>query len=127
MFPDFCIKIGEFGGALLRGDDFKHNQCYEGRYQPPLRVRCSFNNLNIMKQELFSLGIAIYEVITWRRPSDKFGEESCQVDVKYVREDFPPLDFGHPVRDVIKGCCMESFGTFEQVVYRLEISFGFPQ
>lgn len=69
LFPDFRIKVGDFGGALLQGHDFKYDQCYEGRYQLPLRGRSSFHDLDMMKQELLALGVAIYEIITWRRRS----------------------------------------------------------
>lgn len=123
LFPGFRVKIGDFGGALLQGHNFKNDQSYEGRYQLPLRGR-DFDDLDMMKQELFALGVAIYEITTWRRPFDNLGEDSCEVDIKYAREEFPLLESDNPVRDVIDGCWMEKFDTADQVVYNLEHCLG---
>ena len=43
LAPDSRIKIGDFSCALLRGHGFKHDQCYEGRYQLPLRGGAAFS------------------------------------------------------------------------------------
>lgn len=100
LFLEFRAKIVGFGGALLQGHDFMHNQSYEGRYQLPLRGK-SFNDLDMTKKGFFFLGVVIYEIITWRRPFDELGEESCEGNVKHAREEFPPLDPDNLARDVI--------------------------
>ncbi|KAK4140573.1 kinase-like protein [Dichotomopilus funicola] len=119
LFPDFRIKLGDFGGALLQGHSFKNDQNYEGRYQLPLRGR-DFDDLDMVKQELFALGVVIYEITMWRRPFDDLSEDSCGVDVRYAREEFPLLEPDNPVRDVIKGCWMDRFDRAGQVVDGLE-------
>lgn len=95
LFPGFRIKVGDFGGPLLRGHGSKHDRCYGGRYQLPLG-RSSFHDFDMMKRELFDLDVAICEITTWRRPFDELGEGSCEADVKYAREEFPPLDPDNP-------------------------------
>lgn len=125
LFPDFRVKIGDFGGAVLEGHNFENDQSYEGRYQLPLRGR-DFDDLDMMKQELFALGVAIYEITTWRRPFDDLGEDSCEVDVKYAHEEFPPLESDNPAGDVIKGCWMEEYNTADEVVRQLEHCLNTP-
>ena len=58
LFLEFRAKIVGFGGALLQGHDFMHNQSYEGRYQLPLRGK-SFNDLDMTKKGFFFLGDVI--------------------------------------------------------------------
>lgn len=123
LFPGFRVKIGDFGGALLEGHNFRNDQTYEGRYQLPLRGG-DFDDLDMVKQELFALGVAIYEIVTWRRPFDDLEEDSCEADVKYAREEFPPLESDNPVGPVITGCWMEEFNTAEEVVHQLEDCLG---
>lgn len=56
-----------------------------GLYQLALRGR-DVDDLNMVKQEPFVLSVAIYEIFTWRRPSDNLGEDSCEVDVNILPE-----------------------------------------
>ncbi|KAL2023693.1 hypothetical protein VTK56DRAFT_1407 [Thermocarpiscus australiensis] len=120
LFPGFRVKLGDFGAALLEGCGYRNDQSYEGRYQLPLRGR-QFDDLDMVKQELFALGCAIYEVTTWRRPYDEIGDDSCQVDVKYAREELPPIETSNPAEDIIKNCWAEKFSTADEVVRRLEV------
>lgn len=58
------------------------------------------------------LGVAIYEITTWRRPFDELGDgDSCEVDARYAREEFPPLEAGNPARGVIRRCWIEGFDS----------------
>jgi hypothetical protein len=51
-----------------------------------------------MKRELFGLGSAIYEIITWNRPFPELSDN--EVNDKYTRDEFPLLN-GNVTRRII--------------------------
>ncbi|KAI1151100.1 hypothetical protein F4825DRAFT_451787 [Nemania diffusa] len=79
LFDELRVKLGDFGGALLDGFDFKWDQTHESRYHLPLRGR-EYNDVPHMTRELFSLGSAIYEITAWKRPFPELNDD--EVDDK---------------------------------------------
>jgi serine/threonine protein kinase len=116
VFDGLRVKLGDFGGALLEGFDFEWDQTHESRYHLPLRGR-EYDDVPLIKRELFSLGSAIYEITAWKRP---FGElDDNQVDARYARDEFPSLD-GNVARHIIWGCWAEVYATVQEVVSDLK-------
>ncbi|KAI3324576.1 hypothetical protein HD806DRAFT_534039 [Xylariaceae sp. AK1471] len=62
LFDELRVKLGDFSGALLDGFDFEWDQTHESRYHLPSRGR-EYNDVPLMKRELFGLGSAIYEIV----------------------------------------------------------------
>ena len=116
VFENLRVKLGDFGGALLKGFAFKWDQTHESRYQLPSRGR-EDNDVPHLKRELFSLGSAIYEIITWKRPFPELSDD--EVDNKYAREEFPLLD-GNIARHIIWDCWAELYTTAQEVANDLK-------
>ncbi|OAA64209.1 Protein kinase-like domain protein [Niveomyces insectorum RCEF 264] len=112
LFPKLRVKIGDFGGAMIEGHNFRPNVCEESHYELPCRGR-KFNERPPIKRELFALGCAIYEVVAWKKP---FGElEDEEVEARYDREEFPSL-LGIKASHVIWNCWNERYDSAEQVM-----------
>ncbi|KAH6723503.1 kinase-like domain-containing protein [Leptodontidium sp. MPI-SDFR-AT-0119] len=116
LFDELCVKLGDFGGALLDGFDFEWDQTHESRYHLPSRGR-EYNVVPLMKRELFSLGSAIYEITAWKRPFPELSDD--QIDDKYARGEFPPLD-GNDARHIIWNCWAETYATAQEVAHDLK-------
>jgi serine/threonine protein kinase len=72
------IKIGDLGGSIfLDRDDFKLDQCYEGRYTLPPRGR-EYDCVDIIKREIFALGCAIYEITAWEIPFSQVDSDEAE-------------------------------------------------
>ncbi|KUJ16515.1 kinase-like protein [Mollisia scopiformis] len=110
------IKLGDFGGGLLNGFDFKWDQTHESRYHLPSRGR-QYNDVPLMKRELFGLGSAIYEIIAWKRPFPELNDD--KVDNKYAREEFPPLH-SNVARHIIWNCWTEAYASAREVASDLD-------
>jgi len=119
VFDKLRVKLGDFGGALLEGFDFKWDQTHESRYHLPSRGR-EYDDVPLMKRELFALGSAIYEITAWKRPfSELNDDEDDEVDNKYAREEFPPLD-GNVAKHIIWNCWAEAYATAQEVANDLK-------
>lgn len=64
------------------------------------------------------MGSAIYELTEWRMPFQELSD--AEVDVKYAREEFPPVD-GNPTGHVIAKCWTEGFKTANDVFNELRL------
>jgi serine/threonine protein kinase len=84
LFPGFRVKLGDFGASLLQGHGFAPTFCEEPQYELPLRGR-EFRNRPPIKRELFALGSAMYEIMSWRRPFEGLSDE--EVEARYARDD----------------------------------------
>lgn len=62
LFPGWCVKVGDFGNAIVDGDPSGVNFVEEIRYKLPLRGR-AFEDRHVIERELFALGSAIYDII----------------------------------------------------------------
>ncbi|KAH7317304.1 kinase-like domain-containing protein [Rhexocercosporidium sp. MPI-PUGE-AT-0058] len=111
VFDELRVKLGDFGGALLEGFNFKWDQTHESRYHLPSRGR-EYDDVPLMKRELFSLGSAIYEITEWKKPFPELNDD--EVDDKYAREEFPPLN-GNIARHIIWNCWAEAYATVQEV------------
>ncbi|TPX16990.1 uncharacterized protein E0L32_003552 [Thyridium curvatum] len=117
LFEGFRIKLGGFGGSILRDppDRFRLDQCYEGRYTLPPKGR-EYDEVDILKREIFALGCILYEIMAWKVP---FGEvDSEEAEQRYDRGCFPSL-VNNPLREVIWDCWAEVFQSADQVLSQL--------
>lgn len=112
LFDGFRVKLGNFGASLLQGREFKPTFCEESRYELPLRGR-RFEDRPPVKRKLFALGSAIYEITAWERPFQ--GVEDEEVEARYAREEFPPLE-GKIAAPVIRKCWSEEFESADEFV-----------
>jgi len=116
VFDELRVKIGDLGGALLEGFDFKWDQTHESRYHLPSRGR-EYDDVPLMKRELFSLGSAIYEITAWERPFPELNDD--EVDDRYARDEFPSLH-GNVARHIIWNCWTEAYETAQQIACDLK-------
>ncbi|RSL84024.1 hypothetical protein CEP52_016547 [Fusarium oligoseptatum] len=116
LFDNFQVKLGDFGAALIEGRDFPETFCEEAQYELPLRGR-RFENRPARKRDIFALGSAIYEITTWQRPWQGFGDD--EVYAKYDKEEFPTVE-GNMIGSIITRCWNEVYDTADQVVKDLE-------
>lgn len=112
LFSDFRVKIGDFGGSLVQGQNFRASVCEEPEYELPCRGR-DFQARPRIKRELFALGTGLYEIIAWARLFP--GSSEDDVDKFLSDEKFPPLE-GVLLGNVIHGCWNELYNSAEDVV-----------
>jgi serine/threonine protein kinase len=108
------VKIGDFGGAGLDGEE--SDGVEEARYELPLRDRQG--DRPCLKRDLFALGSAIYEVMAWRQPFTELTDE--EVGHRFTCNEFPDLSnvlCGH----VIQKCWEEKFDRAEDVLEAIRI------
>jgi len=111
LFPSWCVKIGDFGSALHDGTSPANNIVEEIRYELPLRGR-AFEERPHIKRELFALGSAIYETMSWKMPFEDLDDDD--VEKMYAAEKFP--DVTHLLAgNVIRDCWNEKFDTSKDV------------
>jgi serine/threonine protein kinase len=111
---DQSIKIGDFGGAKIdKGDPYGAEEPW---YELPLRGRL-WDERPYVKRELFALGCAIYEIMTWKKPFADLNAEG--VEARFACEEFPDIAavFGG---SVIRECWEESFETADGVKVALQ-------
>ncbi|RDL39420.1 Kinase-like protein [Venustampulla echinocandica] len=120
VFDKLRIKLGDFVGALLEGFDFEWDQTHESRYHLPSRGR-EYDDVPLMKRELFALGSAIYEITVWKRSFSELNDDDDddEVDNNYAKEKFLPLD-GNVARDIIWNCWAEAYATAQEVAHDLK-------
>lgn len=111
LFPGWCVKVGDFGSAMINGILSQDNIVEEIRYELPLRGR-DFKDRPHVKRELFALGSAIYEIMAWEMPFEELGTDD--VERKYALEEFPDVS-GLLARKIIRECWNEQFDTAKDV------------
>lgn len=116
VFGDLSVKLGDFGGALLEGAGFDWDQAHEARYHLPARGR-AYDDVPLMRRQLFSLGSAIYEITAWQRPFPDLSDE--EVDARYARDEFPSLG-GNVAGRIIGDCWGEVYATVQDVIADLK-------
>ncbi|BDD62963.1 hypothetical protein MAP00_009292 [Monascus purpureus] len=116
LFPDFHVKIGDFGGSHIEGYQFDMTVYEEIRYELPSRGR-AFQDRPIIKRELFALGSAVYEVMSWAMPFEKL--EDDEVEARYAREEFPSLH-NITIGPIIENCWKETYEDAGMVVEALQ-------
>ncbi|KAK8221661.1 hypothetical protein BKA81DRAFT_352559 [Phyllosticta paracitricarpa] len=110
---DLSLKIGDFDGSQL--DDKPPMSCAEPWYEILPRGR-KFNDIPLMKKELFALGCGIYEVMAWKKPCGDLDHNA--VTKAYEREELPAID-DVPCADVIRKCWDEEFETAGEIAAAL--------
>ncbi|KAL9115390.1 MAG: hypothetical protein Q9227_000711 [Pyrenula ochraceoflavens] len=115
LFPEFKVKIGDLGGSLIEGHDFKETVYEEPSYELPSRGR-ALADQPVMKRELFALGSAIYEITAWKKPFDSLKWD--EVKARYACEQFPSLS-GNPAGRVIENCWNEVYESADEVIVAL--------
>jgi serine/threonine protein kinase len=115
VFPDWCVKIGDFGGSKI-DDREPLDVAEEIRYELPVRGR-SWEGRPFIKRELFALGSAIYEIMAWKMPYDTLQDD--EVERNYAEEKFPDVE-GLLVGSVIWDCWNERFKSAEDVGFALK-------
>ncbi|KAG4433686.1 hypothetical protein IFR05_010825 [Cadophora sp. M221] len=103
VFDDWLLKIGDFGGSMIDGQEPLAGE--EIRYQLPLRGR-GWESVDDTKREIFALGRGIYEIMAWKASFQEMTE--AQVVEKYANEEFPDTD-GLLVGNIIRACWNENF------------------
>lgn len=118
LFPDYRVKIGDFGGSVLEGLNFAEIVSEEVSYELPRRGR-DFRDRPVMKREIFALGSAIYEIMAWKKPFSGLSDD--EVEARYDREEFPCL---HDIRiaTVIQDCWDEKYENTGQVIESLKLA-----
>jgi len=111
LFPDWCVKVGDFGSAIVDGDSSEANIVEEIRYELPLRGR-AFEDRPSIKRELFALGSAIYEIMAWGMPFEDLNTDD--IEQKYAAEEFPDVT-RLLAGDIIHKCWTEKFDTAKDV------------
>ncbi|KAJ2895424.1 hypothetical protein MKZ38_006592 [Zalerion maritima] len=99
IFDGLRLKLCDFAGSRLEGvyDDITY--LYEIRYRPPLpRKDCP--SVGSMKQELFALGSAIYEISEWKVPYGTTADDR-NVDRALGRGEWPVLSDDNPAGDIV--------------------------
>ncbi|KAK3936797.1 kinase-like domain-containing protein [Diplogelasinospora grovesii] len=119
LFAGLPVKLGDFGASLIDGRGFDETHYEEASYELPLRGR-EFHARPGRKRDLFALGSAIYEITTWKRPWQ--GLEDEEIESRYAREEFPPLD-GNVAGSIISKCWKEVYETADEVVTDLNQCF----
>ncbi|AEO60745.1 hypothetical protein MYCTH_2310287 [Thermothelomyces thermophilus ATCC 42464] len=115
LFPDFHVKIGDFGGSVCEALGYNGGTLEDQDYELPCRGR-DFMERPRDKRELFALGSSMYEIVAWARVFPGLSEE--EVDERLKNEDFPPVDtlaIGH----IIDGCWKEHYSTANDVLQDL--------
>ncbi|KFY30748.1 hypothetical protein V493_01694 [Pseudogymnoascus sp. VKM F-4281 (FW-2241)] len=111
LFPGWFVKVGDFGSASVVGVTSKDDFVEEIRYELPLRGR-NFEDRPRIKRDLFALGSAMYEIMTWGKPFEDLGTDD--IENKYSAEEFP--DVTHlSTGDIIRRCWDEDFPRAEDV------------
>ncbi|TPX14837.1 uncharacterized protein E0L32_004946 [Thyridium curvatum] len=116
LFDNYRVKIGDFGGSLIEGqDELRGGVCEEAAYELPLRGR-EFWSRPARKRELFALGSAIYEIMAWASPYE--GQEDGEIEKKYAKGEFPTLE-GITASNIIQMCWDEKYGSADEVAEAL--------
>ncbi|EPE05468.1 serine-threonine protein [Ophiostoma piceae UAMH 11346] len=130
LFDDLRVKLGDFGGSMIdperdpahAGTQYgKANTTEEAEYALPLRGR-TYEDLPLVKRELFALGSAIYEIAAWGRVYSTAKDEDEREGMK-ERGELPPLDdCGLPagLELIIQDCWEENYTCAEDVARDLE-------
>jgi serine/threonine protein kinase len=77
LFSGWCIKIDDFGSGILDGNLSATNIVEEICYEAPSRDR-TFNERPYVKRELFALGSAIYETMSWKMPYEELNDDEVK-------------------------------------------------
>ncbi|KAK8153689.1 putative serine-threonine protein kinase [Phyllosticta citrichinensis] len=108
-----CVKIADFDGSKL--DDKSPFNSEEYWYGIPTRGRV-WDDIPLIKRELFALGCGIYEIMAWKKP---FGEKTDdEAREAYERGELPAIS-DVPCADVIRKCWNEEFESAEDVAVAL--------
>ncbi len=107
LFPNWCVKVGDFGSAIVGGETSGANIVVEIRYELPLRGR-AFDDRPFIKRELFALGSSIYEITAWEMPFEDL--KTDDVEKKYAAEEFPDVS-RQLAGEIIRDCWAEKFNT----------------
>ncbi len=120
LFDGYRIKIGDFGGSIIRGREssFPVVVAEEAQYELPCRGR-DRHERPIMKRELFALGSCMYEIMAWMRPFQ--GLRDSEVTKRYERDEFPSLDgILIAAAQAIWNCWHEVYDCADEVVESLK-------
>ncbi|AEO67614.1 a1cb4551-0f34-4a86-b00c-587d82721e25 [Thermothielavioides terrestris] len=112
LFPGFHVKIGDFGGSVADALGYHTGTLEDQDYELPCRGR-DFRERPRNKRELFALGSAMYEIMSWARVFPGLSED--EMDERLKREDFPAVD-ALVLGDVIESCWKERYSAVEEVV-----------
>lgn len=120
LFDGYRIKIGDFGGSIIKGREssFPVTVAEEAQYELPCRGR-DMDERPIMKRELFALGSCMYEIMAGMRPFQ--GLRDSEVTKRYEHGQFPSLDsIPATVAQAIWNCWHEVYDCAYQVAKSLE-------
>ncbi|KAI0410591.1 kinase-like protein [Xylaria grammica] len=123
LFDGYRIKLGDFGGSIIRGRElsFPATVAEEPQYELPCRGR-DRDEIPILNRELFALGSCMYEIMAWMRPFQ--GLRDSEVTKRYERGVFPSLDsIPVTVAQAIWNCWHEVYDCADQVVDSLNERF----
>jgi len=108
------VKIGDFGGAGLDGNESEGVE--ECRYDLPLRERGEWEERPYKKRDLFALGSSIYEIMAWKKPFSEL--DDGEVEIRFTRDEFPNVS-NIACGGIVQKCWEERYERAEQVVDEL--------
>jgi serine/threonine protein kinase len=114
LTKDDVVKIGDFGGAGLDGNESQGVE--ESRYDLPLRGR-EWEERPYYKRDLFALGSALYEIMAWNKPFPELVDH--EVENRFARDEFPDVS-NIGCGDIIQKCWQEKYESAEQVMVELQ-------
>ena len=108
------VKICDFGGAGLDSEESEGIE--EPRYELPLRGR-DFEARPYKERDLFALGSAIYEIMSWKKPFPELTDD--EVLGQFEQEKFPDVS-NVPCGNVVRKCWNEEYDGAESVMLALQ-------
>jgi serine/threonine protein kinase len=115
LFSDFRVKLGDFASAVAPALGYDSGALEDQDYELPCRGR-DFRERPRYLRELFALGSAMYEILSWEREFPGVAED--EMDQRLKQEAFPPVN-KLLIGDIIKGCWTERYSTVDEVLQDL--------
>ena len=112
---DDVVKIGDFGGSGLDGNESEGVE--ECRYDLPLREREEWEERSYEKRDLFALGSAVYEIIAWNKPFPELADH--EVEIRFASDEFPDVR-NIACGNIIQKCWEEKYERAEQAMVELQ-------
>lgn len=107
LFPGWCVKVGDFGCAIVNESPSSGHFIEEIRYELPLRGGY-FDERPYIKRELFALGSAIYEIMAWKLLFEDL--KTDEIERKCASKEYTDVS-GLLAGDIIRDCWNEQFDT----------------
>jgi serine/threonine protein kinase len=102
------LRIADFGGSSLEGS--RATVCPGTRFEPP---NFNWNSQQTIKDDLFSFGSAMYNIVTGERPYQEVSSD--EVRRLYQSREFPTVS-GIPCGEMIERCWRGETNSAQEIV-----------